>query len=248
MVHPILNPFIPRLALLVFLPSAFVAQADEPVSFERDGHPHEAHRVRRPAPIWWPLWKWVSSPSATRQPVDDVVVAEEIGQAHVEPFVANTEEVVLDAHQFEDGGVQVVHVQRVLDRPEAKLISGTYHLPSHDAAAGHPAREAVGIVVTARASLGCRRSSKFTAPDNQCVVEHTAPFEVGEQCCAAAVDTGDQFFVKLVVVAMRIPLVARAAAVVDLHHAHAALHQSPRRQALLAKALAVQLPCRLRLA
>ena len=62
--------------------------------------------------------------AATRASGDDVLhdVAVDVGEAEVATGVAVGELLVIETKQVEDGGVQVVHVDLVLDGGESELV------------------------------------------------------------------------------------------------------------------------------
>src|SRR5437868_6366065 len=68
-----------------------------------------------------------------------------------EAVVASAEEVgelrVVDAHEVEDRGVEVMDVDLVLDRVPAELVRGAVDLAAFDAAAGQPHAEAERMVL-----------------------------------------------------------------------------------------------------
>ena len=72
-----------------------------------------------------------------------------VGQAEVPAGVAVGELLVIEAHELEDGRLQVVNMDLVLDGLEAKLVGGADRLAALDAAAGQPDAEAVVVVVPA---------------------------------------------------------------------------------------------------
>src|SRR5262245_45706729 len=73
---------------------------------------------------------------------------------------------VVHAQQVEDGGVEVVDVEPVLDGPQPERVCGAYDLARFHAAAGQEHGEAVGIVVPADALLGHRGPAELPAPDD----------------------------------------------------------------------------------
>src|SRR5262245_56421485 len=70
---------------------------------------------------------------------------------HRRPLVAAVVEVgeleVVQAHEVEDGGVDVVDVDGVVDGPEADFVCGADDPAAPDAAAGHEHGESPGIMV-----------------------------------------------------------------------------------------------------
>src|SRR5205814_5596607 len=99
----------------------------------------------------------------------------------IAPAVAVRQLLVVDAHEMEDGGVQVMDVDLVLDGVPAELVGGAVNDAALDAAARQPHRETEGMMLPAVGPLGSRRPAELAAPDDQRVVEQAAGFEVFEQ-------------------------------------------------------------------
>ena len=76
-------------------------------------------------------------------------VAVDVGQAEVAAGVTVGQPRVVEAQAVQHRGVQVVDVDRLLDGAEAELVGRAVNVAAVDAAAGHPHREAVVIVVAA---------------------------------------------------------------------------------------------------
>ncbi len=106
--------------------------------------------------------RWTPSPGS---PVEVAISAREsgeqlrderavnIGQPEVASGVAIRQLFVIEAEQVQDGGVQVVHVDRVFDRGKAELIGGAVDMARTDTAPGHPDGEAVVVVIAAPVGL-----------------------------------------------------------------------------------------------
>src|SRR2546427_10738846 len=75
-----------------------------------------------------------------------------------------------------------------------------------------------------------RRSSKFTAPDHQRIVEQSALFEVGDKGGGGLITIEAKFAVALVVVGVGVPGLVVVADVIDGHKTDAVLHEPPRQQ------------------
>ena len=72
-----------------------------------------------------------------------------VREAKVAARSAKGEFFVIEAEQFENRRVQVVNVNFVLSRRETKLIGRAMNVAAFDAAACHPHREAVVIMIAA---------------------------------------------------------------------------------------------------
>ena len=129
-------------------------------------------------------------------------------------------------------------MEALVDADRAELVGVADAGAALDAAAGHPHREAVGVVVAARALRVFRRrlAAELAAPDHERLVEQAAALEVLEQARDRLVGAARVELVVHLEVAVRVPrLVVVAAAGVDLHESHAALNQPPREQQLVAE-------------
>lgn len=110
-----------------------------------------------------------------------------IGQPEVAALELVGQAFVVDAHLMENGGLEVVNVNGVLDGVHAEFVA----LPVGDtglhAAAGHPCGEGIRVVIAAPAHavgdvpLDERGPTELPAPDDQRVIEQSAPFEVFDQ-------------------------------------------------------------------
>ena len=76
-------------------------------------------------------------------------MAFDVGQAKIAAGVAVRELLVVEAQEMENRGVQVVDVDAVFDRFEAELVGRAVDISAADAAASHPHRESVVIMVAA---------------------------------------------------------------------------------------------------
>ena len=75
-----------------------------------------------------------------------------------------------------------VNVAAIFHGPQTDFIGGTDDGSAFDAAPGHPHGVAIGIVVAALAAAFAfrqRGAAKFTAPDDESLIEHAALLQVG---------------------------------------------------------------------
>ena len=77
--------------------------------------------------------------------VDDISV--NVGEPEVAACVPVGQEFVIEAHEMEDGRMQVVHVNWILDGFEAELVGSSVDESSLGAAADQDSGEAVVVVV-----------------------------------------------------------------------------------------------------
>src|SRR6266851_5847220 len=88
---------------------------------------------------------------------------------------------VVDAHEVEDGGVDVMDVHRLVHHLPPEVIGRSIGHAALDASAGEPHAEAVRVVVTTgmgsgSAELDHRRSAKLRTADDDGLVEEAAGF------------------------------------------------------------------------
>ena len=94
------------------------------------------------------------------------------------------------------------------------------------------------MMVAARA-FGAGRAAELGAEDDERVVQQAALLQVLEQAGDGLIDLRGELRVVGLDLRVRIPLAAAAAAVEELHEAHAALDEPARDEALLAERLCV---------
>src|SRR3954470_5055095 len=93
---------------------------------------------------------------------------------------------------MEHGGVEIVNVDWVFDDVVTKVVRRAIDYPGFNAAACHPDAETAGMMIAAKIvlldlTLGISGAPKFTAPDNECVIEKAALFEIFNQSRASLV-------------------------------------------------------------
>src|SRR5215468_1664187 len=129
---------------------------------------------------------------------------------------------------MQDRRVNVVDVRPFFNRAQTDLVRGADDLPSFDAAAGHPHREAPGVVIAPVAFLVERRTPEFTAPHYQRRIEQPARFQIREQPGDGLIGAGAHFRVIAFEVVVRVPGATRTR--VQLDEPYLAFYQSPRQQ------------------
>jgi len=107
-----------------------------------------------------------------------------IGQPAVDAVVADGQAFVVDAQEVHDGGVDVIDLRRVqaVLRFVAPLVGLADGGAAFDAAACEPVGEDIRIVIAADAALRRRHAAKLSGPEDDCVLEHAALFEVFDEC------------------------------------------------------------------
>ena len=117
----------------------------------------------------------------------------DVGQAEVTSSIAIGQALVIKPQQVKQGGVEVVHMDLVLDRLVPELVGGAIGEAGLDAAASQPGREPVGIVIatgrflfTALLSVGV--PTEFAAPPDDGVLQQSPLLQVLQQSCDGLVD------------------------------------------------------------
>src|SRR5437016_4888857 len=102
------------------------------------------------------------------------------GETLVEALVEVGQFSVIQAHEVEDGGVEIGDVAAVFDGFEAEFVGGTDGLAALDAGAGEPHREAVRVMIASGLSdaLAGGSSAKLAAPDDERLVPKTGSLQV----------------------------------------------------------------------
>ena len=138
----------------------------------------------------------------------------------------------MDAEAVQDGGLEVVDMDRVLLRIETEVVGGAEGHAGLDAAAGHPDREGFSVVVssvflTVGAALRVGRPAELAAPDDERLVEHAALLEILDQGGRRLVDVAGHLGQLVLQAAVVVPV-----AVVELHEAHAFLGEAAGQQGI----------------
>src|SRR5262249_53126870 len=121
---------------------------------------------------WFGFWSLCFE--ICKQSGDDLVddLSGHIRQPKIPSRIPERQPRVFDAHEVQDGRVQVVHVHLVVDREVPELVRRAVGEARLDAAAGEPHREALRIVVAPGAvALGVRRAAKLAAKPDQRVLQ-----------------------------------------------------------------------------
>ena len=110
-----------------------------------------------------------------------------------EPMIAALESIgqlaMIHAEQVQHRGVEIVNFNRILDDVVGKVIGLTVDGATFDSGTGKPNAEAARMVVTsvigfAQAALTIDRPPKFSAPNYECIIEHSPHLEILNQSTA----------------------------------------------------------------
>src|SRR5437867_1707210 len=134
---------------------------------------------------------------------------------------------------MENGGVKVVHMDLVSDHMEAQFVRFAHRYAGLYTAAAKPHCKSLRMMVTApfAAKVGVRldhrRPAKFSAPDQERILEKTTLFEVLDQRRAGLVGLGRLVFDAFDDFAMVVPTLVK-----KLHEPHTPFNQAAGEQAV----------------
>ena len=175
-------------------------------------------------------------------------LAGDVGEPEFSTVVTVREFGVVEADEVQDRRVQVVDRHAVFDRVVAELVGLAVAESAFDTAARHPHRESIRMMIAAGiglvARLHRRRAPELPAPENECVVEHAAGFQVEQQAGDRFVDLADVDRVTFLEVRVLVPLFIvkrQGVGVAHLNEAHATLGETPREQAFAAEVLGLRI-------
>src|SRR5689334_10469692 len=107
-----------------------------------------------------------------------------VSEPELASLEAEGQPLVIDPEQMQDRRLEIVHVHRILHDIEREVVGLAVAESGLHPAARHPEGEGVGMMIAAPAlgvvdvALEKRGAAEFTAPDDEGVVEQTAPLEV----------------------------------------------------------------------
>ena len=115
-------------------------------------------------------------------------------QAEVESLKAEGKTGVINSHEFKNGGLKIMNVNGVLDHVKTQLIGLAQSYAWFRSSARHPHGEGLGVMISPIATsqrcagLDHRGSSKFTAPNDQGVLQHPKSLEILHESGAGLID------------------------------------------------------------
>src|SRR5262245_10309788 len=119
---------------------------------------------------------------------------------------------------------------------EAQLVGGAVRDAAFNAAAGHPHRKTVRMMVTAISPLSTWRAAELGPPHDQGFIEQAAPLQILEQSGNRLIDLVTQERISPPQIAVGVPGAGAAiAAVENLHEADARFHEPACSQTELAE-------------
>ena len=111
-----------------------------------------------------------------------------VGQPVIAPAVAVRQLFVVEPHQVQNGRVQVVYVDTILDRGQPELVGVAIAHTRFDTASRHPDRKSIVIVIAPQLAFRRGRPSKLATPNDERFVEKSALFEIGDQSGNGSID------------------------------------------------------------
>src|ERR1700730_5064235 len=104
---------------------------------------------------------------------------------------------MIQTKQSQNGGVQVIQVNAILDGPQTDLICRADSLAAFHAATCHPYRETIRIVVAPRpaplphrAAVNRRAAAELAPPDYERRIEQISGLQIGEAPCNGLISLG----------------------------------------------------------
>ncbi len=104
----------------------------------------------------------------------------DIGKAEVTSIVAIGEALMVEAHEGEQGGVEVIDVHAPLHSLDTKLIGAAMGVASLQSSTCKEHGVAGDVVIAAIGSLGCGLAAKLRAEEHERLIQQAAIFEIGE--------------------------------------------------------------------
>src|SRR5439155_24669496 len=105
--------------------------------------------------------------------------------------------------------MEIVDVNGVFGHGHAQLVGSAIDRSALDAATGQQHRESGMMMVAAHffflPVLGVWGAAKFSAPDDQSVLQHAAGFEVGDERGSGLIGVSTKFGMAFLVVGMGVP-------------------------------------------
>jgi len=106
----------------------------------------------------------------------------DVGEAMVAAAVTVGQALVVESEAVEEGGVEIVDVDRVLHGLAPEIVGLPMDQASADAASGHPDGETLMVVVAAVVLAAVGGASEFASPEHEGVFEQPA----GARSCSRA--------------------------------------------------------------
>ena len=155
-----------------------------------------------------------------------------ICQATLQAVMVERQSFVIQSHQVQQRCVEVVDGCFVDGCLETEFVAFAVAEALFDSGAGQKTSKRTGVVVTARSvALQERHAAKFGGPHDQCIFQHAALFEIGEQCSRWLIHDLRLHCVSIGDVGVRVPIcdsitASGVATVEQLHNPNAFFQQT----------------------
>ena len=158
----------------------------------------------------------------------------DIGESVIAALEAEGEPQVIESEEVEDGGVEVVDMESAVGGAEAEFVGGAVEVSGFETTAGCPHGEGVDVVVASGGFAGFAHGSaaKFAAPDDECIFEETAFFEIFDESDGGLIDIATDL-IECGVEVSAFAAVVVPVGVVELYEADAAFDHASGEEAVI---------------
>src|SRR4051812_42456050 len=133
--------------------------------------------------------------------------ASHVGETFVAPVVEKSQFRMVKPHEVKNRCVDVVHVCSALHSLQADFVGAAIYCSRLRPASRKPHAETGRVMIASTtALLAHRRAPKLTTPDNESLVQQTAPLKIGEQSGDGAIGCTAHLFMIGVHIIVSIPL------------------------------------------
>ena len=101
-----------------------------------------------------------------------------IGQAEVSSSVPVGEPCMVDPHQVQDRGVEIMHIHFVAHDRFADVVGFAMYDSPFDSSASQPDRKTVSMMAAAVVTLFVGSAAEFGGPHDECFVQHAALLQI----------------------------------------------------------------------
>ena len=107
-----------------------------------------------------------------------------VGEPEISARVAEGQRLVIEAHEMENRGVEIVDVDGILHDVDSQFVGHPVGHSAFDAPARHPDGEPVGVMIASHVvlvdgQLNGGSPAHFASPDDQGVLQHVALLQIG---------------------------------------------------------------------
>lgn len=161
----------------------------------------------------------------------------DVGETEVASAVVVGEALVVDAHEVEQRGVEVVEVDFVFGGVPTEVVSCPIDGASLHSATRETQGVAVGVVFSTVCSLTGWRTTKFAAPNDESIFEKSTGLQVGEEGAHRLVGGASIGAMSFFELSVLVPIEPISFAALDLNEADAAFRKTAGEEAAISKTL-----------